>query len=255
MPVCSALTRAKKSRATLPVKLVVSRHFFGLLALLTTGCSILDRQGLPTIRSLKTNYGEQPSVGRGKEVVLTILATDPDNDELDFTWTAIPLSGAATGGGKFRNPRTPVVLPRDTLMGVFQDTVSIIWEAPAVPDAYLLRLRITDGRHIRTDSLIVRVTQRPPLADAGRDQPVPYVDAGIVTLDGTRSVDPDEDDLTYVWIQVGGPGVSLTNERTGRPVFRPPAAGDYRFRLRVFDGADSSEVALVVIRISDRGGG
>lgn len=228
--------------------------FLFSLALLTAGCSLLDRKGPPTIRTLNTSRGEQPSVGRGKEVVLTISAADPDNDELDFTWTAVPLSGAAGESGKFWNPRTPGVPPQDTLIGIFQDTISVVWKAPPVPDTYLLRVRITDGRNVLADSLIVRVTQRPPAASAGRDQQVRYVDAGTVTLDGTGSRDPDEDDLTYVWMQISGPGVALTNEKTARPVFRPPAAGDYRFRLRVFDGADSSAVSLVIVRVSDRGG-
>ena len=230
------------------------KPFFLLVALLTAGCSLLDRQGPPLVNEVMTNYGKEPAVGRGKEVVLTILVNDPDNDELDFTWTALPLSGAAGSGGKFRNPRTSGIPPQDTLIGVFQDSISIVYQAPILPDTYLLRLRVTDGRNIRTDSLLVRVTQRPPTASAGRDQLVPYADSRTVTLDGTGSVDPDKDDLTYVWTQISGPGVALTSEKTPRPVFRPPAAGDYRFRLQVFDGADSSNVAVVVIRVNDRGG-
>lgn len=232
---------------------------FLFVALLTAGCSLLDRQGPPTVGKVTTiipgqSSSGKPAVGRGREVILTVSAVDPDNDELDFTWTAIPLSGAATGAGKFRNPRTSGVAPQDTLIGVFQDTISVVWQAPTLPDTYLLRLRITDGRNVRTDSLLVEVTQRPPTASAGRDQLVPYVDAGTVTLDGTGSVDPDRDDLVYVWTQISGPGVALTNEKNARPVFRPPAAGDYRFRLQVFDGADSSNVVGVVIHVNDRGG-
>ncbi len=224
------------------------------IILLTAGCSLLDRQGPPAIRTVRTSRGEKPAVGRGKDLVLTISAQDPDNDELDFRWTAVPVSGAARNGGRFFNPRTAGIPPQDTLIGVFQDTISIVYQAPATPDAYLLRLRLSDGVNTLTDSLLVDVTQRPPSATVGQNQQVAYVDASTVTLDGTGSKDPDEDDLTYVWTQVSGPGVALTNERTSRPVFRPPAAGDYRFRLRVFDGADSSNAVTVIVRVSDRGG-
>ncbi len=228
--------------------------FFLCVILLTAGCSLLDRQGPPLIRTLITSRGEKPALGRGKNLTLTISAHDPDNDELDFRWTAVPVSGAARNGGKFFNPRTSGIPPQDTLIGVFQDTISIIYQAPTAPDTYLLRLRLSDGKNTLTDSLLVEVTQRPPTASAGLNQQIPYVDAGTVTLDGGGSKDPDDDDLNYVWTQISGPGVALTSERTAHPVFRPPAAGDYRFRLRVFDGIDSSNVVNVIIRVNDRGG-
>ena len=168
------------------------------LALLLAGCTIIDRQGPPAVQTLTTNYGEQPHVGRGKDVVLTISASDPDNDELDFTWTAVPLDGVPGESGKFRNPRAGTA-PLDTLVGIFQDTISVVWQAPALASRYLLRVRITDGRNILTDSLFVDVTQRPPLANAGGDVRLSYVDAGTVKLDGSRSSDPDQDQLSFIW--------------------------------------------------------
>ena len=227
--------------------------FFLCVILLTAGCSLLDRQGPPLIRTVRTSRGEKPALGRGKNLSLTISAHDPDNDELDFRWTAVPISGAARSGGKFLNPRTAGIPPQDTLIGVFQDTISIIYQAPTAPDTYLLRLRLSDGTNTLTDSLLVEVTQRPPTASAGQDRQVAYADTGTVTLDGGGSKDPDDDDLTYVWTQISGPNRALSGNGA-HPFFHPSAAGDYRFRLRVFDGIDSSNVVTVIIRVNDRGG-
>ena len=222
-------------------------------SLLIAGCSIIDRQGSPQVQDLTTSLGEESTVGRGKQVVVTIFATDADNDELDFTWTAISLSDETNDSGKFLNPRTSIP-PQDTLIGVFQDTISIIWEAPSIPDVYLLQLQITDGRNTFTDSLLVEVTQRPPSAHAGLDQRIDFMDGGSVTLNGTGSTDPDEDDLIYSWLQINGPDVTLVGHGA-QPFFTPLAAGDYVFRLRVYDTADSSNVSFVIVRVSDRGGG
>ena len=48
----------------------------------------------------------------------------------------------------------------------------------------------------------VRTGAAPPIADAGPDQ---WVNAGLVTLDGSASYDPAGDAITYQWDQVAGP--------------------------------------------------
>ena len=87
----------------------------------------------------------------------------------------------------------------------------------------------------------------PPVADAGADRTVPSGSA--VTLDGTGSSDPDLDPLTYVWVQVGGPTVTLTGATTATPAFggvTGPAT--LTFRLTVSDGvlSDTDTVTIVV---------
>ena len=94
----------------LPVRWIV---FLGLL-IAVCSCSVLDRQGEPEILELRTDLG--PSVGRGRKVNITIVTRDPDNDELDFRWIA-------TGGAFTSNKQ-------DTLTDLFQDSVTVAWEAP-----------------------------------------------------------------------------------------------------------------------------
>jgi hypothetical protein len=78
---------------------------------------------------------------------------------------------------------------------------------------------------------------RPPVAKVGPDQ---TVDAGArVTLDGSRSRDPDGDPLTFSWKQVLGTPVSV--DHAPRVTFTaPPTGTTLRFELTVSDKKSSS---------------
>ena len=211
-----------------------------------SGCSLLDRQQGPQILELRTDFGADPSVGRGRKVQITLVTDDPDNDELDFRWIAT--------GGKFAGSN------RDTLIDLFQDSVTVAWEAPAEVGIYDLLLEVSDGRSgkVETFALRVTVTQGPPAAHAGEDQFLAYSDTLRVVLDGLGSSDPDGDDLRYVWRQVGGPRVGF-DASSSTPEFRAIAPADYIFELSVSDDlapgvGDTSDVVTVRVRVSDRGG-
>jgi YVTN family beta-propeller protein len=74
-----------------------------------------------------------------------------------------------------------------------------------------------------------------------------------VTLDGTRSVDPDGDPLTYRWTLLttpAGSAATLSDPHAAQPTFVVDQPGTYRVQLIVNDGvADSTpaEIALVVL--------
>jgi hypothetical protein len=78
---------------------------------------------------------------------------------------------------------------------------------------------------------------RMPLANAGPDRNVPG--NSIVTLDGGLSSDPDNapNPLTYLWTQIGGPPIKITNAGQAQATFRAAEPGTYVFQLRVNDGA------------------
>ncbi|HEY7510113.1 MAG TPA: Ig-like domain-containing protein, partial [Vicinamibacteria bacterium] len=74
-----------------------------------------------------------------------------------------------------------------------------------------------------------------PAADAGPDQEA--LTAGVVSLDGSGSTDPNPADvLAFSWRQTAGPPVTIEDAGTARPRFTPTAAGDYTFELTVSDG-------------------
>jgi hypothetical protein len=90
----------------------------------------------------------------------------------------------------------------------------------------------------------------PPWAEAGSVAPVRP--GTPVTLDGSRSRDPEGAELVYVWEQSSGPeSVELAGATTPRPSFTPRLEGVYSFQLVVSDGAQSSRPAYVDVRVVD----
>jgi hypothetical protein len=102
-----------------------------------------------------------------------------------------------------------------------------------------------DVPRIRYQLLTRRVGNSPPVADAGPNQI--GVAAGIITLDGSGSYDPDGDALTYSWQQTSGPSVSLTGANTVKPSFTATAGQRYTFRLTVKDSAGLQSTASTTV--------
>jgi hypothetical protein len=84
-----------------------------------------------------------------------------------------------------------------------------------------------------------------PVAKAGSDiSAVPTK----ITLNGSASFDPDGQALTFSWVQVPAPTVTLLNASTPTPSFQTALPGAYTFRLDVSDGlAISSDFVTVNI--------
>lgn len=73
----------------------------------------------------------------------------------------------------------------------------------------------------------------------------------LVTLDGSKSIDPDNGALTYQWKQVTGDPITLTGENTANPTFITPVTYVYNvpltFELTVTDIENKSDTATVNI--------
>ncbi len=225
----------------------MTRFFLPVLILGLAACTLLDRQNAPQILGVTTDRGQNPSVGRGQEVYITLFTEDGDNDELDFRWIA--------SGGAFNRSNA------DTLIDLFQDSVTVVWKAPADVGAYSLSVEVSDGvtDDVPTQMVQILVTQGPPVAVLEPDRIVVFQDVLSVTIDGTGSADPDDDELKYFWRQLLGPTVALQGASGPSPFFDPPAPADYVFELSVSDDiitgvGDTSDVDVVVIRVLDRFG-
>jgi hypothetical protein len=103
----------------------------------------------------------------------------------------------------------------------------------------------TDVPRIRYELIerLVRTGNDAPVADAGPDQI--GVQAGTIQLDGSRSYDPDNDPITFQWIQEAGPLVTLSGALTSRPSFTAAAGQNYVFRLTVRDDKGATGAARV----------
>ncbi len=84
-------------------------------------------------------------------------------------------------------------------------------------------------------------TNTPPVAQTGAAQSV-LVNT-LIKLDGSASVDADNDVLTYKWVLTSKPTGStatLSSETSVQPTFTPDLTGAYSFSLVVHDGKISS---------------
>jgi hypothetical protein len=97
----------------------------------------------------------------------------------------------------------------------------------------------------------VLLENQAPIANAGPDQTL--LIGNLVTLNGSGSQDPDDGPgpLSYEWVQIGGPSVSLSNPTTSAPSFTPAVIGTYTFSLVVRDGQADSTPDAVVIKVND----
>jgi hypothetical protein len=215
-------------------------------AVLTFTLAVTDSLGLPdpTPDEVVITVNNQPpiadagadqTVGTHATVALDASgSSDPDGDlPLSYWWTQ-------TGG------------PAVTLS--YRAIVTPTFTAPDDPAVFTFTLAVTDSLGLpdpTPDTVMVTVTNQPPVADAGPDQSVDTLTS--VTLDGSGSSDPDGDlPLAYLWTQTGGPSVTLDDPASVTPAFTAPDdPALLTFTLVVTDGlglpsAGPDQVAVTV---------
>ncbi len=116
-------------------------------------------------------------------------------------------------------------------------------------------VEVSDGTNVAYDTMSVLVTadNDAPLVNAGNDRTVD--ESTTVRLNPVVG-DPEGDDLTYIWEQIAGPLVDLSDPGAPNPTFEAPEGIDgstVRFRLTVSDGqrAVSDEVSITIVADND----
>ncbi|MET8307042.1 FG-GAP-like repeat-containing protein [Micromonospora sp. NPDC005173] len=132
--------------------------------------------------------------------------------------------------------------------------------------------QLTEGRHLitvtatdadggqataRTEVTVGRVLTAgsPPLADAGPDRTA--TEGDVVTLDASRTTDPDGDPVTLSWTVLaepngGGLGSGLQLEGTAsRPSFRANRGGTYRLELTATDARHGTTTDTVTVTVAN----
>lgn len=174
--------------------------------------------------------GADQTADEGSVITLDGSASsDPEGGSITYLWTApagIALSSATVSKPTFTAPEVNL------------------------NTNYTFSLVVNDGNSNSTaDQVIVAVKQvnKPPVANAGADLTVD--ENTVVTLNGSASYDPDNDQLTYTWTAPSGITLSSSDSR---PLFTAPevrADTSYSFSLTVNDGKLSSTTDQLVITV------
>lgn len=176
--------------------------------------------------------GDDRAEGFGVEVVLDGSAsTDPNGDDLAYTWSVVAQPQGSTAALVEANGRVARFLPD-------------------VRGPYEFQLLVTDGELMAVDTVVIvaGVSANPPIARAGPDRAVVF--SSTVTLNGTQSSDPDGDPLTYEWqltTQPAGSTAVLLDDRVASPQVYLDLVGDYTFTLVVRDQYFTSPIDAVTI--------
>jgi subtilisin family serine protease len=159
---------------------------------------------------------------------------DPDGTIVSYAWTTttcFTIAGACTL----------------ELSGASTATPS--FTAPTAPGIIVLHLVVTDNAGaVASDDITIGVFLQPPTAVITAVTSCARGGSSI-TLDGTRSFDPDGGVASFSWTQVSGPGVAISNASSAVASFIAPASGTLVFELTVTDGDGLVDTELVTIAV------
>ncbi len=186
-------------------------------ALVISGCTPPNQP--PVISNLTASAGW---VSPLDSCQVECVASDPDGDELGYTWSA---SGDISGEGP-----------------------AVTWTAPAAAGDYTIAVKVTDGRGGEATAqltLDVAVNQPPVIKSVTSERQL-VVKAGTSTIECVAS-DPDGDELSYIWSVNGG---NISGEGWAVTWTAPAAAGDYTIAVKVTDGRGGEATAQLTINVA-----
>ena len=173
----------------------------------------------------------------GDIVTLDASATaDPDspNSSLTYSWNQTAGPTAA--------PNSPGLASTDVTL-------------PSV-GTYTYEVTVTDPKGAKATKPVTVTSTRPPaqLPEPDMDFDSPVLVGQAVTLDGTKSSDPDDpySSLSFQWEvnnQPNGASPSLQNPQTDRATFTPSTAGTYQIELTVEDPSGSSASVVDTLEV------
>ena len=163
----------------------------------------------PVINSLAA---EEPTLTPNVETRVNCDASDPDGDELTYTWSA-------TAGD---------------ITGTYTDFV--IWQAPGVVGEFSVTVIVDDGQGgtTATSCIITVVTnQRPTVSSLTADpETLQPEETATITCDAS---DPDGDTITYSWSATGGNISGTGNIITWEA---PDVVGEFVISVSLDDGKE-----------------
>jgi Secretion system C-terminal sorting domain/PKD domain len=156
---------------------------------------------------------------------------DPDGTISAYSWSLVSGPGATV---------TNASAAATSVTGLKQGT-------------YIFKLQVTDnGNAVGTalDTVIVNAAvNQPPVAVAGSNQTI-TLPTNSVTLDGSKSYDPDGSISAYAWSVISGPGATLTNASAASTVATGLSQGTYIFKLQVTDNSNATASVLDTVIVN-----
>ncbi|MEJ0106386.1 MAG: PKD domain-containing protein [Bacteroidota bacterium] len=207
--------------------------------------TITDNRGASTKAQVKINVSVAPNqlpvANAGANQTITLpansvildgsLSSDPDGTIATYSWAKITGPAATIANA---NTATP------TVSGL---TVG----------QYTFELTVTDNKGGSTKAEVkVSVNAAPnqlPIANAGANQTLPASTVSV-TLDGSKSGDPDGTIVTYNWTKIFGAEVTITNAGTAAPTVSGLQGGQYTFELTITDNKGATAKAQVKITVN-----
>ena len=186
--------------------------------------------------------GPDQTVAKGAKVTLSgSNSTDAGGSGIaSYLWTQI-------GGTKVRLLKPSAAVTTFT--------------APSRTGALTFQLSVKDASGLQSiDTCIVNVATAKQAAtiataNAGPDQTVN--EGETITLSGSNSTTPNSGALSYLWQQVDGPVVTLSNPNSPQPAFAAPQVGSgavsMKFELTVTNkyGLKSTDTCFVNVTLAD----
>jgi len=190
-------------------------------------------------------------------VVITVAAegtptADAGEDQAAAGGTTVVLRGTASSeGGVMAYSWSQLSGPSVTLTGARTSAASFTAPFVKADTALVFQLTVTVNGKEATDTVLVTVSKsnRRPVAQG--PNALTENERTLLTLDAEGN-DADEDSLTFLWEQVGGPRVTLEGATTARLSFTTPEVSAdtlVAFRLLVTD-ADGAKSEAVTVSIT-----
>jgi hypothetical protein len=190
---------------------------------------------VPDNSAPKANAGPDMTVDENTTVTLNCIGTDPDTHVLNYEWTS---------------ESSKVII-------VSSEGSKVTIKSPSVVSdkSFKMTCIVSDGEFSASDSMNLTVRNTLSLdiiADAGEDR---IVNEHVkISLDGTKSNDPENQNISYKWTQISGETVKLSSATSVTPSFTSPTVANGQikvltFELRVSDDNGRSAVDTVTITV------
>jgi hypothetical protein len=219
----------------------IQRSADGTVSGLTSRFGVFSAVLPPLNQNPTANAGADQNVTVGATVNLAGSGTDPDNDQLGFSWAFV--SRPAGSNAALNNANS--------------QNASFVAD---VAGNYDVRLTVSDNRggtatdDVRIVAAPAAPGNRAPIANAGPDQSA--TTGVLVTLNGTGSSDPDGDPITlFAWTFVSRPAGSnatMNNAASATASFTADVPGTYVVQLVVGDGQLLSPPDTAVITVTQQ---